>query len=142
MVPRQAVIPQVEMVATLLHADDFQPRRCLRKELRARDHAGALPLYIPASELRSHCEKEFVDAAVRHKVSEKSRTSFVEQELHREFIAEEFQDRGRSNFAFRAFHCPHFSRGERATPFLSSNSLPLAEVRIRVFTPGVRNTAL
>ena len=94
------------MVGTLLHADHFQPRRCLRKERRAGDHTGALPLYIAPGELRSHCEKELVDAAVRHKVAEKNRTSFVEQELHGEFIAEQFQDRGRRYFAFDSFPLP------------------------------------
>ena len=107
------------MVGTLLHADDFEPRRCLRKERGAGDHAGALPFSIAPGELRSDCEKELVDAAVRHKIAEKDRTSLMEQELHGKFIAEQFQDGGRRDFAFIRFHFPHFSRGKgcHSVPF-------------------------
>ena len=107
------LIPQVEMVHALLDTEKFQPRRRLRKKRSARDYTRPLPLYIAASELRSHGEKEFVDAAVHHEIPEKNRASCMKQELHREFIAEESQDRGRCNFAFTGFHCPHFSGGKR-----------------------------
>ena len=106
------LIPQVEMVPALLDTAKFEPRRCLRKKRSARHYARPLTLYIAAGELWSHGEKEFVDAAVRHKIAEKNRTPFMKQELHREFIAEEFQDRSRYNFVFTGFHCPHFSRGK------------------------------
>ena len=129
------------MVGTLLHAHHFQPRRCLRKERRTGDHTGALPLSIAAGELRSHCEKELVDTAMRHKVAEKYRTSFVEKELHREFIAEQLQDGGGRNVAFTCFLALTSVEASAATPLLSSSSRPVAEVRIRALTPGVRNTA-
>ena len=64
------LIPQVEMVHALLDTEKYQPRRCLRKERSASDYTRPLPLYVAAGELRSHGEKEFVDAAVRHKVAE------------------------------------------------------------------------
>lgn len=70
-------IPQVEMVHALLDTEKFQPRRCLRKERSACDYTRPLPRYVAASELRSHGEKEFVDAAVRHEVPEKNRTAFM-----------------------------------------------------------------
>ena len=130
------------MVRALLHTHDFQPRRCLRKELHAGDHTRALLVYVPAGELRSNSEKEFVHAAVRYKISEKSRASLVEQEPHREFIAEEFQDRGRSNSPPGASIALTSVEASAVTPFLASDSLPFGEVTIRVLTPGVRNTAL
>src|SRR5690242_16996599 len=100
------------MVGALLHTEHFQPWRCLGNERRSGDHTRTLPRYITPGELRRQCEKELVYRATRHKHSEKSRTSFVEQELHREFIPKEFQNRGGCNSAFMGFHSPHFSRRE------------------------------
>jgi hypothetical protein len=51
-----------------------------------------LSFCVSASELRSHSKKKFVHAPVGYEVSEKSRASFVEQEPHCKFIAEECED--------------------------------------------------
>ena len=45
---------KIKMVRALFHAQEFQPRRCLRKELRACDYAWALSFCVPAGKLRSH----------------------------------------------------------------------------------------
>jgi len=80
------------MVRAAFDTDEFEPRRGLRKELRAGDHAGARPCFGTAGQLRSHGEKEFVHAAVGNKVSEKARAPFMEQEPHPEFTVQEVQD--------------------------------------------------
>jgi hypothetical protein len=43
--------------------------------------------------VRSHSKKEFVYAAMRYEIAEKSGATLVEQVLYGELVTQEFQDR-------------------------------------------------
>ena len=70
-------VPQVQVIASRLHADDLQPWRGFGAKPHARDKPRAQRLQVSAGHLRSHGEEEFVNAAVRNELSEEGRAAFM-----------------------------------------------------------------
>ena len=69
-------VPQVQVVPSLLYADDVQPGRCFGKKLCACDKPRAYRWHVSAGHLRGYGEEELVDAAVRHEPAKQGRAAF------------------------------------------------------------------
>src|ERR1700674_3108980 len=90
-------IPQVQVVASLFHADKVQPRRCFGSKPHACDESRPKWWRVSASHLRGYGEEEFVDTAIGHKFTEEGRAAFMEKHRHAEFGMQKFENGRRRN---------------------------------------------
>src|SRR5215469_1986617 len=107
-----ALVPQVQMLAALLDAEQLKPGSTVGHELHPFDKTGSNSLRSAAGDLRRQRQKEFVHNFRRQKLSEECRSAFVEEPSDPKLRSEQPQYVERSDGSTSLLQGMYLERGQ------------------------------
>src|SRR5215831_5119071 len=104
------LVAEVQMLSHLLDAEQLKPRRRTRYELHPLHEPWSNCVRRAASDLRRHCQKEFVHSFCRQKLSEQRGPTLVEEHSYSKLRIQQAQDRQRRDAATARFQSMYLNR--------------------------------